>query len=363
MNQTIDLTDTPRQRRHLQVFGIWTGAVIAYAFIMNVQINLPFPYALATSAVYSYSLALLMIPVARWSSGAQGRGVMPHVVVGTAVIVFWLAVNLGYIRLAVGPDFWALTYSQNWLFQLATAVTTYGTALGVTLAFQASDRERDRERRESELLILARDSELAAIKAQMQPHFVLNVLNSVLVLIDKDPALARVMVTRLADLMRAVFEQFEVVQIPLKREMDLTRAYLEIERIRFEPRLSVFIEIDTEAQNTIVPAFLLQPIVENAIKHGIGHRSGPSTLRILGRRRNGRLALSVTNSREPGPLGDLDSASHNGRGLQLTRRRLAATYNLDHVLRFRSDDDTVTVELDLPATEYEHESKPAFAAR
>jgi LytS/YehU family sensor histidine kinase len=255
--------------------------------------------------------------------------------------------------MAVGANFWQLVYADTWMFQLFTAVTTYGMALGAMLALQSADRERERERRESQLLILARDSELAAIKAQMQPHFVLNVLNSILALIDKDPALARTMVTRLSEMMRAVFEQFDVVQVPLRREIELTKAYLDIERIRFGSRLNVVVEIETETHDAVVPAFLLQPIVENAIKHGVNHHPGGSELRIRSRSVEQRLILEVTNSRRPGPLVDLDSSSSNGRGLQLTRRRLAATYGPDHQLMFDVGPSTLTVRLDIPAHAYD----------
>lgn len=282
--------------------------------------NLPFEYALITAAVYYYSLAALMIPVARWTARLHNRritslsAVAQHLGVGLGVITFWQTIILTYTRLAVGPNFWQITYAPSWRFQLVTATATYGTAQGLTLTFQAADREHERKRRESELLILARDSELATIKSQLQPHFVLNVLNSLLVLIEENPPLAKTMVLRLSEVMRAAFEQFDAEQIPLKREIELTRAYLEIERIRFGPRLSVVIDVDDHAAETLVPAFVLQPIVENAIKHGIGLQTGPGELRISAKRHNDRLALAVTNTCKPAPLTDLSSGHQANRG-------------------------------------------------
>ena len=356
---TFDLSDAPQGYRGWAIFGVWTAAAVIYGLVLQSQGDVPFPFGFVTAGFYYYTLAVLMLPVARWSKRLHDRRlrtlsvVIGHLAAGVTVILAWQALNVLYARMAVGLNFWQLIYANTWMFQLFGAVTTYGMALGVMLALQSADRERERERRESQLMILARDSELAAIKAQMQPHFVLNVLNSILALIDKDPALARTMVTRLSEMMHAVFEQFDVVQVPLHREIELTRAYLDIERIRFGSRLNVAVEIETTTNGAIVPAFLLQPIVENAIKHGVNHHPGNSELRIRSRFVEQRLILEVTNSRRPGPMVDLDSSSGNGGGLQLTRRRLSATYGSDHQLMFDAGPSTLTVRLDLPAHTYD----------
>jgi two-component system LytT family sensor kinase len=367
MTRTIDLTEPSPRRRWPQIFGVWTAAVFIYAIALQNQANLPFQYALVTGAVYYYSLAALMIPVSRWSASLQKKRlstmavIVRHHVSGILVIALWQILNLVYARAVIGTGFWDVAFAGTWIFQLLTAVMTYGTALSLTLLLQASDRERERERREAELLLVARDSELASIKAQMQPHFVLNVLNSLLVLIEKDPALAKTMVSRLSDLIRAVFEQSEVEQISLRREIELVKAYLEIERIRFGPRLATSIDVQDGLDTAIVPAFLLQPIVENAIKHGIALQTGPGELKITVTRDANRLSLIVMNTRRPGPAPDIDSSSHTGRGLSLTRRRLAATYGDDHHLTFDAGASTVRVKLDLPAYTYEHETTATIA--
>ena len=282
----IDLTDAPPRRRRWWPFAAWTAGVVLYTLVMHGQIGLPFMYAMSTAAVYFYTLALLMMPVSRWSGRLAERRVPPallvvsHAGAASVVIAIWVAVNVGFLRLVVGPLMWETVFAGNWMFQLMGAAFVYGAALGLMLTAQAHARERQRERREADLLIVARDAELAAIKAQLQPHFVLNALNSVLVLIDKDPVLARTMVTRLADLMKAVFDRFDVVQVPLERELDLMRAYLDVERIRFGSRLSVVFDVDEASARAAVPAFVLQPIVENAVKHGIApmRRGGDVTV-------------------------------------------------------------------------------------
>ena len=120
---------------------------------------------------------------------------------GIVVLGVWQGANVLFFRLEIGPDFWKYVYQDSWLFQLLTAAVVYIAAVGITVASQAIARDRARARREHEVEVAARDAELAVLKAQFQPHFVLNALNSLLALIDKDPALARTMVVRLADLM------------------------------------------------------------------------------------------------------------------------------------------------------------------
>src|SRR5262249_12871178 len=151
---------------------------------------------LISAAIYFYSLALLMMPVARYSERLAARGLtwtqmlVRQAVVAVVVIATWTGINVGYLRLALGPLFWPIVLEDKWMFQLLSGIATYGTALGFTLSWQSVHRERERQRREADLVILARDAELTAIKAQMQPHFMLNALTSLLVLIDKDPAMA-----------------------------------------------------------------------------------------------------------------------------------------------------------------------------
>jgi hypothetical protein len=355
MNQpaTFDLTDDPAPRRRVWPFVVWTAAVAVYGAVLHGQVHLPVPSALMNAAVYIYTLALLMVPVARVSQRLASRRlptsllVARHLVVAGAAIAIWVSVNVLFLRLTVGPAMWELVLADAWMFQVLSSVAYYGAALGIVLAVQGHDRERRRERREAELTIVAREAELAAIKAQLQPHFVLNALNSLLVLIDKDPALARAMVTRLSDLMKAVFDRFDVVQVPLAREIDLIRAYLDIERIRFGPRLSVVFDVDEASAHAMVPAFVLQPIVENAVRHGIAPHARPGEIRVSTRMVDGRVRVTVRDS-GVAPAANFAAEPHAGRGLQLTRRRLDAVYGSEYRLSFDREDDGLAVCLDLP---------------
>src|SRR5262249_52347859 len=207
---TIDLSDRAPARHWWRAPLVWTGGVLLYALVLTVQVGLPLWIALQGAAVYLYSLAILSIPVRLWMQRSLAAGrpsprqLTLYVLAGLATVGVWFWANVLYNRYTIGPAYWTLVYAGNWIFQLLFSVTVYGTVVGLSLTAQAWRRERDRDRREAELRLVARDAELGAIRAQFQPHFVLNALNSLLALIDKDPALARTMVVRLADVMKSV---------------------------------------------------------------------------------------------------------------------------------------------------------------
>lgn len=355
MNRTIDLSEPDSSPRWWWPVLIWTAIAIVYAAILRVQIPLPLRFSVPNAAVYFYSLALLMIPVKRISARLMSERrpmvtvLLAHAALATAVVAVWQSINLVYHRLVIGPDYWTLVYAGTWMFQLLSALLAYGAALGITLARLAWARERARARREQDLLLAARDAELAALKAQFQPHFVLNALNSVLALIDRDPALARTMVVRLADLMKAVFERVDVDQVPLERELELARAYLDIERIRLGPRLTVTIEVDDAARAVMVPGFLLQPLVENAVKHGVAPYAVNGWVQVHADVSHGRLRVAVRDS-GPGPQpSHIPCASAGtGRGLLITRRRLDNTYGSSYSFSLGRDAGGAVADLDLP---------------
>ena len=280
--------------------------VLLYALVLTVQVGLPFSISLQQSAVYLYSLARPLdsrspvdAALAGVGSADAARQITLYVAGRLATVGLWLWGNMLLQPAHDRPAVLDVIYAGNWIFQLLFAVTVYGTVVGLSLTAQAWRRERDRDRREAELMLVARDAELGAIRAQFQPHFVLNALNSLLALIDTDPALARTMVVRLADVMKSVFDRMDVPAVPLERELDLVKAYLDVERIRFGARLSAAFEIDDAARGVLVPPFLLQPIVENAVKHGIAPIAAPGTVRV--EREGDATAVSRSRSAIPAP--------------------------------------------------------------
>ncbi|MEY2836548.1 MAG: hypothetical protein RLZZ557_2210 [Bacteroidota bacterium] len=164
---------------------------------------------------------------------------------------------------------------------------------------------------------MVKSLELKTIKANINPHFIFNALNSIRALIDEDPSRARVSVTSLGNILRSSMLSDQLETITLEKELDIVADYLALELIRFEDRLKVVYEIEEDALDNPVPPMMLQTLVENAIKHGIGKSVNPGTIKIIAKEMDNLFYLQVVNT------GKLDmTKGHEGFGLQSTSTRL-----------------------------------------
>jgi sensor histidine kinase YesM len=190
---------------------------------------------------------------------------------------------------------------------------------------------------------------------QLHPHFLFNTLNAISELIYKDPESADRMITDLSDLLRLSFENLELQEIPLKQELEFLEKYLEIELMRFHDRLSVNMEISPDTLGASVPNMILQPLVENAIKHGIAPRSSGGHIDIHTVRSNGHLEIEVSDDGLGVPFGDLENLPE-GVGLTNTRRRLRHLYGDKHEFVLTSaEKGGLSINLTIPYKESELE--------
>ncbi len=207
------------------------------------------------------------------------------------------------------------------LTSLPFGVAVYFAVLGVEHALfwfvAAQERETHAARLEAQLA----EARMGALRMQLQPHFLLNSLNAVTVVVrDRDTATATRMLDQLGDMLRRVTRPSRTQEVPLSEELDFVRQYLGIEVVRFSDRLQPTFTVDPAVLRAAVPEFLLQPLVENAVRHGLARREGATLLRIEARRVGEQLVLSVTDD-GPGPV-----EPGEGVGLGATRQRLATLY-------------------------------------
>lgn len=342
MTKRIDLTAAPGRRLHaaLWVAG-WAIYLLMSAAIVTAQSAVPFAPALLSSAIDHLPLALMSFAI--WQVNRRLRGpalVAAHVVLAVFTIAVTKTAYFLYMRSVMPPEVFRYVFNSTWLYQLLTTALEYCTLAGSILLVQARQRGRERE-------AAAREAELAAARAQLHPHFILNSLNSIVSLIDSDPARAREMVVGLSQLLHASFRGIDEEMVPLEREIEMTRAYLAIEQIRFGSRLRVVIDAGDDVRALAVPPLVLQPLVENAVRHGIAPHARGGEVRIRAQRNgNDRLLLEVSDS---GNGADDDALRGGGRGLALTRRRLESVYRDGYALSFDRAPDGFAVRLDLPA--------------
>ncbi|MES1261656.1 MAG: histidine kinase [Acidobacteriota bacterium] len=192
--------------------------------------------------------------------------------------------------------------------------------------------------------ILARESQLKALKAQVNPHFLFNSLNSISALTAINPAEAREMCIRLADFLRTSLRLGERMTIPLAEELALTKMYLDVEQVRFGGKLRVVQDVSPACANCSVPALVIQPLVENAVKHGIAMMDEGGEITMSVRRDQDWLRFTIANPFDP----DAPSAGRNGIGLRNIRERLEAFYGTAARLDIQVEERLYQVTLTLP---------------
>ena len=352
MTRAIDPSGSGKRYRIWLVVAGWSTVAVIQSIALDasgaVSFEDGFPASILSHAVLGIGVWQVWRAHARLELWKRRPlyAVSVHVAVGAGALAIWGAAEAIFARLRYGESFWQLAYADSWTLQLLSAASLYTAAVGLGVIVESVDRERLRQQREAELELLARDAELTAIKSQLQPHFLLNSLNSILALVEHDPARAKAMLERLASLLQSVFDRLDEPVVLLHRELDTIRDYLKIEQVRFEDRLRFNIEADGETEQVTVPPFLLQPLVENAVKHGIQPHTRQGEVRVTAHRQGARVHVAVSDT------GSGPNATHGtgGRGIDLTRRRLRAAYGDNGALlsMARGEGGGFTVSLDLP---------------
>jgi two-component system LytT family sensor kinase len=208
------------------------------------------------------------------------------------------------------------------LTRVLTGLVTYAAVVAITMAMDSRRRLREAAVRRADLERDLAMVQVQSIKMQVQPHFLFNTLHAVNVLIERDPQVASRMITRLGDLLRHTLSRAAVAEVPLREELEVLRLYLEIEQTRFRDRLTVNVAVDDDVLDALVPDLILQPLAENAIKHGIGRDTGSGSITLRARRDGTMLDLSMTDS----GTGPLPAEPTSGIGLSTVRGRLERLY-------------------------------------
>ena len=231
---------------------------------------------------------------------------------------------------------WPLLFGMGALLYLLSVGSHY-TALAVAQSHQA-------ERHAAEARTLVREAELHVLRMQLNPHFLFNSLHSISALATTDGARAREMCIRLADFLRGSLGVGDRESIPLRDELALVRSYLDVEQVQFGDRLRVESEIDPDCDGCAVPALLLQPLVENAVKHGIAGLVEGGSLRLAAHRVAAGVSITVENAFDP----ETPAHGNLGLGLAHVRRRLEVRYGAEAAFDAGPHGDVYRVVLRFP---------------
>lgn len=341
------------RRRLLAYVAAWEllGGLLSALLVLSGNFDWAPALSLAVPLAALYAFVCLG---AFWACRAAplGTGLLP--VAGTQLAAAALSAALWLLA----SRLWAATLESLGFFpglidsQRRAAPLLFGMGLLLFLLAAALHyllvAFEDSRRAETEALrfqILSREAELRALRAQIHPHFLFNSLNSINALIGRRPEEARRMCVLLADFLRRSLALGARERVPFAEELALAEDLLAIERVRFGARLHFSPSVDEGALTCLVPPLLLQPLMENAVTHGIAQCLEGGTVRLEARRGGERLILAIENPRDAG----MPARKGAGIGIENVRRRLETLYGREAELRLRPDGHSFRVEVELPA--------------
>jgi len=344
-------------------FGFWTLLALSYALsggLSAISEGDP-PNWLRALAwnLANFWLWMALVPLVGWL-GRRGAGagwrrfVAVHVPASLAVALAQMLAHLLLFWVLCGPGRMPVhTLGAYLRMELAysyhLAVLTYWLVLVVLRGLDSRRRLRDERLRSAQLEGQLAQAQLQALRMQLQPHFLFNTLNAISALALANPLQARQMIARLSDLLRLTLEEHHAVEVPLSREIEYLRCYLEIQQVRFQDRLSTQLDVDADTLHAAVPSMILQPLVENALRHGLLAKPEAGRLHVVSRRDGDALHLRIDDD----GLGLPADGPAEGLGLGNTRARLRVLFGAaaSLVLERKAGGGT-RVELRLPFREH-----------
>jgi len=334
-----------RRRKYGLIFVIWTLVVIVEAaqyYASQFVEKRPFPLGLAIRRACEewYPWAFLTVGILwvarrrnlereglrRWILGHLGTSVVVALVYFT--VYAWLL--SGQTSVMDGSTFeFGNVFKKLVIYHFHVTLVIYWVIVLAHLSWGDYQRSRERELQASALATELVRTRLEVLRMQLNPHFLFNTLHTISALIHENPDDADRIVARLSELLRVSLEQSDSQEVPLRQELIFLEGYLQIEQTRFQDRLAVEMEIESGLDNVLVPSLILQPLVENAIRHGIEPREDTGRVKIAARRLDGMLELKVSDNGPGLPEAEV-APRREGVGLSNTRSRLSHLYGVNH---------------------------------
>jgi len=346
------------------IFGLWTLLGLSFSvqiYFINTRVYgqpIPWGQALSYSLLDWYiwaALAPLVLRLTRllhlddqsWSQALRIH--LPACVLISLFQPLLLVALTQWLWRGSVPAYGFLERFQSaFAIKFPWNVLTYWLIVSFSLALDYYRKYREREMQSLQLEARLAQAQLEALKMQLHPHFLFNTLHAISALMYTDLEAADRMLARLSDLLRLTLHNVGAQEVTLKQELEFLERYLEIEQTRFADRLSVQLEIDPAALDAQVPNLVLQPLVENAIRHGIASREEAGRIEVRARREDGMLELEVRDDGPGLPNGD-EGALNEGIGLANTRARLQQLHGAAHRFELvNADGGGLVVSLKIP---------------
>jgi signal transduction histidine kinase len=326
--------------------GFFSGFQAYYYVSTFTERPASFPLLLTLNLSYWYSWALLtpgIVWLARrfpFERRTWKLSIVVHiggVFLATLLhVALTIASQIGIFALIDQPSNpWQVEAQDMFFHNFDWEMMTYWAIVGLSHALWYQREAQDRALRASQLETHLVEAKLQALQRQLQPHFLFNTLNTISALMHRDVDAADNMIARLSDLLRLSLQNLGVQETTLKEELDFLSKYLEIEQTRFRDRLTVVFDVQPDTLDALVPNLILQPLVENSIKHGIGPKPSPGRIEIRARRTGSMLEIEVRDNGVGLSASRLRDFNSGGVGLSNTRSRLQHLYGAAHRFEFR----------------------------
>jgi two-component system LytT family sensor kinase len=312
-------------------YAVWTVWAILYGIVLSIGSQMPFVLALMAAFISYYPLALYSILVLVFCKKfrLEQHHIVPFVIVHFMAAVFF-AISWQVVDYLICWLLWreaAFYYrplKSVGVFMVYNGILIYALLAGIFYTMEMFKQYREKELKSSQLQMLTKESELKALKTQLNPHFLFNTLNTIYALIDQQSQKAKSTVTNLSELLRYSLAAFNQDFVPMEKEIESTKTYLNIEKARFGNRLQVHFDIDSKTLGYKVPPMILQPLVENAVKHGISSSKEEGTVEISTRLTDGIEILVKNTGKNFSSM--KEKPDGKGIGLGNLRQRLEHIY-------------------------------------
>lgn len=358
----------------LLLFALWTLVGLAFAgqaYLSREKAGNPAPWSFVLGRALAdwYLYALLSVPALWLARRFSFRGgnwtaaVALHLLASAAFSISYMALRAlvaqWQTRHEIEPVSFSAAFSSAFVATFFFNLLIYWVIILAQHAFAYYDELRERELHTAELETRLTEARMQALQMQLNPHFLFNTLNAISTLVHKDADAADRMIGQLSELLRYTLESTDAQEVSLRQELDFLGRYLEIQKVRFGERLTVRHEIAPETLDVLVPNLILQPLVENAIEHGISPHARPGEIVLRAARQDGRLELQVQDNGGGLPKG---KSIEESVGLGNTRARLQQLYGGQQQLELRNaDKGGMNVKIIVPwhvgETEFERANK------
>jgi two-component system LytT family sensor kinase len=325
------------------------GQSLLFYFAYGSFINISLIDSFISLLIYSGIALSLWYPFSFFNKGEtrSTTRISNIVITGAITISLWVVITK-YIMLLILPEqnnyqaYWDATFP----YRIGTGVFIYGIIILSYYLFISLTNLSEKNAKEAQLESLIKETELKMLRSQINPHFLFNSLNSISSLTITDPEKARIMVVKLSEFMRYALSRKDEQPVSLQSELENLRLYLDIEKVRFGDKLTTEENIENDCLYINIPVMLLQPLYENAVKHGVYESTEGVKVLTCAKIINGYMELTISNNYEPGHA----SAKGTGTGLINVIRRIELTYGNKGSLKTTRNDGIYTVKIFIPAS-------------